>query len=302
MTDHGRHTRGTGPEDAEPLLVRQFLDGHAGAPDAAPTWPAPAGPDPEPAADPPPPAPPAGPPPRDPRRRRLIAAGAAAAAVLALGAAGLAALLPGDDERRALPIPAGTLPPLPATTDAAPTGTPAPTTPASFAVTGTTTAAPSRTTNPPPTGRAPARPPAAAAPTFAPTRVSPTAGAPLAAPPAAPRTGRITGPGGRCLDRNDDRQVQVSDCTTSAGQVWTFTAAGTLQVLGSCANLGGDGGVNLVSCDGRTTARWRPGADGTLVNLAGEQCLTDPAGGTRSGVAVRVALCSGVAAQRWSLP
>jgi hypothetical protein len=317
MADDGTDTRGTGPEDADPLLVRPFLDGRPGAAETAPTWPAPAGPDPGPDAGPSPPAPPAGPaPPRAGRRRvpvlagrrrLLVVAGAAAAAVLGLGAAGLAALLPGDDGRRALPIPVGTLPPLPVTTAATPPAGPAPTTPGGDRTTATTTATPSRTTSAPPATRSPGRTPATAAPTTAPPAAVPTTEAPLAAPPASPRTGTISGPGGRCLDLNgavtvDGNHIQMFDCNASAAQVWTLTPDGTLQVLGKCANAGGDAGVHIVPCDGRTTAQWRAGPDGTLVNLAGEQCLTDPAEGRRNGSAVRVAECAGGDAQEWSLP
>ncbi|MCA2213977.1 ricin-type beta-trefoil lectin domain protein [Wangella sp. NEAU-J3] len=130
----------------------------------------------------------------------------------------------------------------------------------------------------------------------------------FAAPPAGDQAGRIATAGGRlCLDlaggvASDGARVQVYECNRSVAQVWTFTPDGALQVLGRCANVGGDDGVHIVKCDGRTTARWRARADGTLVNAAAGRCLTDPSGGVRSGVAVRVAACGGGGNQRWSLP
>jgi hypothetical protein len=310
MADDGTDTRDPGPEDADPLLVRPFLDPDRGDPATpAPTWPAPAD-DPDAAPDDAgvPAAPATAPPPPRPgrTRRRLLLAGAAAVTVIALGAAGVSAMLPGDDGDP-LPIPTAALPPLP--TSAAPP----PSTPAGAEPTGT---APARTipnrTRTTEAGSAPAttRPPARAATTTTaapPARVSPDPTAPMLAPPAVARVGRIAAGGGLCLDLNggvpfDGNHVQVYDCNTSVAQVWTLTPDGTLQVVGKCANLAGDGSVHIVSCDGRTTAQWRAGPDRTLVNAANDKCLTDPSGGTRSGAAVRVTACSGAGNQEWSVP
>jgi hypothetical protein len=319
MADDGTQIRGPGSGDADPLLVRPFLDPDRTAPGvaAAATWPAP--------SDPPDPAPgtPAEPvTPTTPvarhrprrTRRALILAGVATAVVIALGAAGLAAMLPDDD--RAVPIPTGALPPLPTaatpppgTTDGtAPTSDPADD-PADTRTTAATTTP--RTTAPETIGTAtpPAAPqppaPATTTATAGPTRASPAPTVEFIAPPA---TGRIAAAGGRvCLDLNggvpsDGNRVQVYECNRSVAQVWTLSTDGALQVVGKCANVGGDDGVHIVRCDGRTTARWRAGADGTLVNAAAGRCLTDLSGGVRSGVAVRVAACGGGDNQRWSLP
>jgi hypothetical protein len=60
--------------------------------------------------------------------------------------------------------------------------------------------------------------------------------------------------------------------------------------------------VRIKGCDDSPTAQWRAGPDRTLVNLAGQTCLTDPGNGTRSGSGVRTESCSGDDRQRWELP
>ncbi|XVV09401.1 ricin-type beta-trefoil lectin domain protein [Actinoplanes sp. CA-131856] len=125
-------------------------------------------------------------------------------------------------------------------------------------------------------------------------------------PPADERVGAIRGQNGVCLDLNggvpfDGNHVQVFGCNRSFAQTWTIASDGTLRVAGKCALLVGDASVEIVGCDGRTTAQWRVSGQ-LIVNASNDDCLTDPSGGRWAGTGVRVEDCNGSAKQRWSLP
>ncbi|XVU22211.1 ricin-type beta-trefoil lectin domain protein [Actinoplanes sp. CA-054009] len=125
-------------------------------------------------------------------------------------------------------------------------------------------------------------------------------------PPAAERVGAVRGQNGVCLDLIggvpfDGNHVQVFECNRSAAQTWTIASDGTLRVAGKCALVVGDRSVEIVSCDGRTTAQWRISGQ-LVINAAENGCLTDPSGGRWSGSWVKVGDCDGSAKQRWSLP
>ncbi|MEU8818442.1 RICIN domain-containing protein [Actinoplanes sp. NPDC048796] len=125
-------------------------------------------------------------------------------------------------------------------------------------------------------------------------------------PPAAERVGVVRGQNGMCLDLNggvpfDGNHVQVFGCNRSVAQTWTFASDGTLRVAGKCALVVGDGSIQIVGCDGRTTAQWRVSGQ-LVVNASNNGCLTDPSGGRWSGARVQVVNCDGSAKQRWSLP
>ncbi|MFG1994801.1 ricin-type beta-trefoil lectin domain protein [Actinoplanes sp. NPDC048988] len=125
-------------------------------------------------------------------------------------------------------------------------------------------------------------------------------------PPAAERVGVVRGQNGMCLDLNggvpfDGNHVQVFGCNRSFAQTWTFASDGTLRVAGKCALVVGDGSIQIVGCDGRTTAQWRVSGQ-LVVNASNNGCLTDPSGGRWSGARVQVVNCDGSAKQRWSLP
>ncbi|MFI5935219.1 ricin-type beta-trefoil lectin domain protein [Actinoplanes sp. NPDC051494] len=122
------------------------------------------------------------------------------------------------------------------------------------------------------------------------------------------RTGIITGTGGRCLDLNggvvvDGNHVQVFACNGTTAQAWTLAADGTLRVSGKCAGSTFDSLVRIAPCDtAATTARWRPGTDGTLANVATGDCLTAPSEGRRTIPWVRTDDCDGDPDQRWRFP
>ena len=295
-------------EDGDPLLVRPYILSEPGVPAPRPspeTWPEPA------------PAPPA---PSAPgaarsvathkapvpllRRRGLLLAGLI---VLVLTvASGLAfALRPEAGPPAAglaeQPLPAFSAPDPAADPDGgtvAPSGS-AQSSSAPIPRTRTTTTTPATTR-----ATTPATRPATSA---VPSRAAPTPAPTLSPVPAAARVGTIGADGGLCLDLNggvavDDNHVQVFECNGTAAQVWTLATDGTLRVVDKCAQVAADATVHITGCDNREAAQWRAGKNQALVNIATNDCLTDPAAGTRSGAGVQVADCAGAGNQRWQLP
>ena len=296
-------------EDADPLLVRPYIQGEPGdpaPPTSAHTWPEAA------AENPPPdpaPTPPSAPAPIASHRARaaltrrpLLLLAVALILVLAGGTAVVAAMLPESGPRTALPVDV----PLPSVvvTDPAP----APTVTPPAATTVTTATSPTRaTSSPTASSPSPAATTTSPSPSSAPARTTTSPPDAQLAPPPADRAGKIHGNGDVCLDLNgavafDGNHIQVFTCNDTPAQVWTIAADGTLRVVGKCAFAADDGAVRISGCDGRRSGQWRTGDNGTLVNLAGEDCLTDPGTGTRSGAGVRIEDCSGADRQRWRLP
>jgi hypothetical protein len=249
------------------------------------------------------------PPRRTLRRRALVVGGVGAAVVLAAAAVAFAALRPEVS---------------PSVASGADSGLPVVTGPGPSASAPPAAGSPSGTSHSPrPSGSASAKAsasssassgtPASSSPSgqvsSAPTATATGGGLGLAQPHnASPtdRTGTIRGQNSLCLDLNgnlafDDNHIDVFTCNNTSAQVWTLATDGTLRVDGKCALIVGDNTVRIVSCDGRTTARWQA-SNSTLINAANGKCLTDPSGGRQSGTPVTVTTCGGSASQRWSLP
>ncbi|MFC7272583.1 ricin-type beta-trefoil lectin domain protein [Paractinoplanes rhizophilus] len=307
-------------DERDPLLVRPYLLGDAGAPGAgesAQTWPSATtrevrsqraleGAD-EPTALLPlttarRPARPAGR--RIARRRILVLVAACVAVLLGAAAAGFAALRSAGRPSVSAALPDAPVPALTGLVPPSPDASPAPasSSPDAPRKPASRRAATARTAT---TGAAPATRSSAAAPSTS-ASAGRTASPPAGLAPSAPRTGTIRGQNGLCLDLNgaltvDFNHVQVFDCNRTAAQSWTLGTDGSLRVLGMCALIVGDDSVRVTRCDGRTTARWRASGQ-LLINTAGDKCLTDPSSGTNAGIAVRVGSCTGRANQRWSLP
>jgi hypothetical protein len=133
---------------------------------------------------------------------------------------------------------------------------------------------------------------------------APAPGAPappaLPEPPAADRTGVVSGCDG-CLDVTAGSIIignglAVRLCDRTSSQRWTLAADGTFRSVGLCARSEGDGVVKLQDCGSGGANQWRAGANGSLVNADVRQCLTRTGGG-----AVRLAGC-GAQGQDWALP
>lgn len=321
-------------EDGDPLLVRPYLrdeqaipaprspesspsTASASAASAAETWPEPG--EPSPARGTPAvaaPGPGRRPPVPLPHSRRVLLA---CLTVLALTvASGLAfALWPGSDPAdpgladRPLPAVSATDPADPAAELGGGTGSPSAASSSAPLPRRRTTIPADKpdaaATGPGPTTASAARPATSAPAGAAPGLAAPTPAPTLSPAPAAARVGVIGADGGLCLDLNgavavDDNHVQVFECNRTAAQVWTLATDGTLRVMDKCAQVIADGTVHITGCDSREAAQWRAGRNQSLVNVATNDCLTDPAAGTRSGAGVRVSDCAGAGNQRWQLP
>ncbi|AMM21462.1 alpha-L-arabinofuranosidase [Frondihabitans sp. PAMC 28766] len=128
----------------------------------------------------------------------------------------------------------------------------------------------------------------------------------------------IIGPGGQCVDvAGDDlnqngQQVQLYNCLTIASfnpaaqdQQWTLAANGTIQTLGRCLDIDGNGTANgthveLYTCNGVGGQQWVPQANGSLLNPQSGRCLDDPSGNTANNTALQLYDCNGNAAQVFS--
>lgn len=250
------------------------------------------------------------------RRRRslflLVGAGVTSAAIIA----GYAMLRPADQPGIWISMPGHSLPVAVGPTTSASAA--ASELPPGVAATDnaddtgrTTTVTPSRKTSSPSAGASnpvsssagPAGPAGAAS--SSPTVVPPVPPINLAPDPITTGSGLLATGNGLCLDlrgggAEEGREVHIDDCNGTSPQRWQLNPDRTLEVLDMCANLLGDGTVALTSCDGRATAQWQLFDDGTLINAANAQCLTDPDSGARPGRPVIVATCDGANNQRWT--
>ncbi|WP_067500894.1 RICIN domain-containing protein [Actinoplanes sp. TFC3] len=233
--------------------------------------------------------------------------------MVALGGVGLANVLRSDPGRTPQAITDVSLPPwstaaseAPALPSTSPTATLAPVAPAP--TTQNQTPAKTKASSAPATATAPPTTTVSAAPstsTAPAEKIKPTST--LSQAPSAARTGLITGGSGLCLDLNggvavDTNHIQVFDCNGTSAQVWTLETDGTLRVSGKCARAGQDTAVQIITCGGQADAQWRAGQSRTLVNVATNECLTDPSGGRQIGSGVRTQQCTGARDQRWRLP
>ncbi|MEU4770194.1 PQQ-dependent sugar dehydrogenase [Actinosynnema sp. NPDC023794] len=125
------------------------------------------------------------------------------------------------------------------------------------------------------------------------------------------RTGRITGPGGKCVDVNggssaDGTKIQLWTCGSGANQQWTVNG-NTLRSLDKCMTVAGgstgDGAqVQLSTCNGTGAQNWTAGANSSLVNPQSGKCLDANGAGTADGTQLIIWSCHGGTNQRWTLP
>ncbi|BEL07286.1 hypothetical protein Q0Z83_054770 [Actinoplanes sichuanensis] len=245
------------------------------------------------------------------RRRRFVLISGAAALVVAT-VAGYALLRPGDQQETWVSVPGQSLPAAvgPPTSagvvPSAPQGDDQVSGPGGGGAV-TSSKPPTRTASTSPATTAASTNPSVGASVGGSSSTTPVAPvAPVDLLPTAITTGSgllVTG-NGLCLDLRggtaaEGREVHIDDCNGTSPQRWKLNTNRTLEVLGMCAYLVGDGTVELTGCDGRTTAQWQLLSDGTLTNAANGRCLTDPYVGARPGNAVIVTVCAGGGNQRW---
>jgi non-reducing end alpha-L-arabinofuranosidase len=125
--------------------------------------------------------------------------------------------------------------------------------------------------------------------------------------------GMIDGPGGQCVDvagddtGGDSTFVQLWGCQSYAiDQHWYHNANGSLETLGRCLDIDGDGTavgtkVELWDCNGVGGQVWQQQSNGSLLNPQSGLCLDDPSGNTANGTQLQIYTCNGTAAQQFAL-
>jgi hypothetical protein len=125
--------------------------------------------------------------------------------------------------------------------------------------------------------------------------------------------GTVDGPGKQCVDvAGDDNGgnltvVQLWDCQPfAADQHWHHNSNGSLETLGRCLDIDGDGTavgtkVELYDCNGVGGQAWQQQSDGSLLNPQSGLCLDDPSGNTANGTQLQIYTCNGTAAQKFAL-
>ncbi|HET8640390.1 MAG TPA: lectin [Pseudonocardiaceae bacterium] len=130
--------------------------------------------------------------------------------------------------------------------------------------------------------------------------------------PAVPRTGRISGLAGKCVDVRysgtaDGTPVQLWTCNGTGAQTWTLASDGTVRALGKCLDVAASGIANgtkvqLWQCNGTGAQQWWPRPNGALVNPPSGRCLDVPGSNSTDGTQLQIYACNGTAAQTWQLP
>ena len=117
--------------------------------------------------------------------------------------------------------------------------------------------------------------------------------------------GMIDGPGSQCVDvAGDDvggngTVVQLWGCQSYAvDQHWHHNANGSLETLGRCLDIDGDGTANgtkveLWDCNGVGGQVWQQQANGSLLNPQSGRCLDDPSGNTSNGTQLQIYTATG---------
>jgi glucose/arabinose dehydrogenase len=128
--------------------------------------------------------------------------------------------------------------------------------------------------------------------------------------PTGGRVGRITGPGGKCVDVNggssaDGTKIQLWTCGSGTNQQWTVDG-NTLRALNKCMTVAGgstaDGAqVQLSTCNGSGGQNWTTGANSSLVNSQSGKCLDANGASTADGTQLIIWTCHGGTNQQWNL-
>ena len=100
--------------------------------------------------------------------------------------------------------------------------------------------------------------------------------------------------------------IDIYACNGSGAQNWTSNSNGTLEVLGNCLDVTGNGTtsgtlVELEPCSSSTAGEiWHAGSNGSWVNPNSGMCLDDPSSTTTQGTQVQIYGCNGTDAQSWA--
>ncbi|GAB3805760.1 hypothetical protein GCM10027605_32390 [Micromonospora zhanjiangensis] len=132
-------------------------------------------------------------------------------------------------------------------------------------------------------------------------------------PPGNPRTGRVTGLAGKCLDINgagtaDGTKIQLWSCNGQANQVWSIDGQvwrnpNSNKCLGTAGGGTGNGTkVQLSTCNGSGGQNWAAQSNGSVRNPQSNRCLDVSGNNSADGTQVQIWDCNGQANQRWTLP
>ncbi|MEY9894145.1 hypothetical protein ABIA31_007829 [Catenulispora sp. MAP5-51] len=125
--------------------------------------------------------------------------------------------------------------------------------------------------------------------------------------------GTVNAPGSKCVDVTGDDNggdlalVQLWNCQPyAADQHWYHNSNGSLETLGRCLDIDGDGTavgtkVELWDCNGVGGQVWQQQSNGSLLNPQSGLCLDDPSGNTANGTQLQIYTCNGTAAQKFAL-
>jgi RHS repeat-associated protein len=118
--------------------------------------------------------------------------------------------------------------------------------------------------------------------------------------------GSLSGAGsGRCLDvtggvSTDGTAVELYDCHATAGQQWTYTAAGELRVTISgvtkCMDAFNNSTANgtqidIYTCNNQNNQKWTVGPDGQIVGVASGSCIDAFNKNTTNGTKIELWNC-----------
>jgi hypothetical protein len=101
--------------------------------------------------------------------------------------------------------------------------------------------------------------------------------------------------------------VQLWDCLSWAvDQHWYHNADGSLETLGRCLDINGNGTANgtqveLWDCNGVGGQKWVQQANGSLLNPQSGRCLDAPGGVTANGTRLQIYDCNGSSSQKFKL-
>jgi beta-galactosidase GanA len=127
---------------------------------------------------------------------------------------------------------------------------------------------------------------------------------------AAPTPTELVGAqSGRCLSNptttaTNGVQMQILTCAHGTNQELTSTG-GTLQVLGKCLDVSGQGTaagtvVDLYTCNGRSNQQWVFNSNGTITGVQSGLCLDVVGAATANATPVDIWTCNGHSNQQWA--
>jgi hypothetical protein len=117
---------------------------------------------------------------------------------------------------------------------------------------------------------------------------------------------------GRCVgvpnaSQSNGTQVQLGDCSPSAGQRWTYTSGKQLMVYGGkCLDAFGQGSSNgtaviIWDCQGQANQQWNVNSNGTITGVQSGLCLDAYGAGTANGTKIILWSCGGASNQQWTV-